>query len=98
MVVQQNRSKEKSDHQMIDSRLEKARETLMAGLDTLRRETLSDKEADAVSRSNRGRTNCPPRESATWALIYPGSAHLPVALTIVRRSIPLTQGLVKEAA
>ena len=30
MVVQQNRSKEESDHQMIDSRLEKARETLMA--------------------------------------------------------------------
>jgi hypothetical protein len=49
MVVQQNRSKEESDHQMIDSRLETARETLMAGLDTLRRGTLSDKEADAVA-------------------------------------------------
>lgn len=49
MVVQQHRSKEESDHQMIDSRLEKARETLMAGLDTLRRGTLTDKEADAVA-------------------------------------------------
>ena len=44
MVVQQKRSKEESDHQ-----IEKARVTLMAGLETLRRGTLSDKEADAVA-------------------------------------------------
>jgi hypothetical protein len=42
MVVQQKRSKEESDHQMI----EKARVTLMAGLETLRRGTLTDKEAE----------------------------------------------------
>ena len=49
MAVQLNRSKEESDRDMIDSRLEKARETLMAALDTLRSGTLSDKEADAVA-------------------------------------------------
>ena len=42
MVVQQKRSKEELDHQMI----EKARVTLMAGLETLRRGTLTDKEAE----------------------------------------------------
>ena len=49
MVMQPNRSKEEPDRDMVDWRLENARENLMVALDTLRRGTLSDIEADAVA-------------------------------------------------
>ena len=48
MVVQPNRSKEETDRDKIESRLEKARIDLLATLTTLRTGTLSTKEADAV--------------------------------------------------
>ena len=49
MVMQPNRSKEEADRDMVDGRLENARENLLAALDTLRGGTLSDSEADAVA-------------------------------------------------
>ena len=49
MVMQPNRSKEEADRDMVDGRLENARENLSAALDTLRGGTLSDMEADAVA-------------------------------------------------
>ena len=48
MVMQPNRSKEETDRDMIDSRLEKARVDLLTTLTELRTGTLSTKEADAV--------------------------------------------------
>ena len=48
MVMQPNRSKEETDRDLIESRLEKARIDLLATLAALRAGTLSTKEADAV--------------------------------------------------
>ena len=58
------------DGDIIDSRFENARENLMVALDTLRRGTLSDIEADAVASAIEDEL-CPPGKFPTRALTYP---------------------------